>query len=181
MSDATQTIRLEIQRIRPTAVLPSYAHEGDAGMDIVAAEAVTLAPGEVQAVPTGLILRIPRGYEVQIRPRSGLSLKTRLRLPNSPGTIDSGYRDELRILVENSSQIQAASEATYDLHVTDAPHGTYAIQAGDRIAQMVLAKVSQAEVVAVEAFSEHDTEDRGGGFGSSGVSTRRPSDARSGH
>lgn len=164
-------INLAIQRVRPQAVLPFYAHVGDAGMDVVAAEQVILAPGEVKAVPTGLILRIPHGYEVQIRPRSGLSLKTRLRLPNSPGTIDSGYRDELMILVENNSQIGApgADDAVYDVSEREARHGSYVIHPGDRIAQMVLASVSRAEVVEVDKIENHEIEDRGGGFGSSGV------------
>lgn len=167
----TNPVQLDIQRVRPSAVLPYYAHDGDAGMDVVAAEEIVLAPGDIKAVPTGLILRIPRGYEVQIRPRSGLSLKTRLRLPNSPGTIDAGYRDELMILVENISNpvFGDAAEARYDVSEKQARHGTYTIRPGDRIAQMVLAPVTRAGIVEVSEISDYETGDRGGGFGSSGV------------
>ncbi len=168
MKDA---ITLEIKKIRPTAVIPFYANPGDAGMDICAAEDVLLAPGETQAVPTGLILQIPAGYEVQIRPRSGLSLKTRLRLPNSPGTIDSGYKDELKILVHNASpEYPSESSETWDLTESKNRPGSYFIRKGDRIAQMVLSPVSRALPQVVLEFSENGVEDRGGGFGSSGIS-----------
>ncbi len=165
------SVRLEIKRVRESAVMPFYANPGDAGMDLVAAEEVLLAPGETKAVPTGLILQIPEGYEVQIRPRSGLSLKTRLRLPNSPGTIDSGYKDELLILVHNASP-DGFEWPVMDLTEKENRAGTYRIRRGDRIAQMVLAKVTTAEPWEVQEFSEAGMVNRGGGFGSSGVQVR---------
>jgi dUTP pyrophosphatase len=167
-----EDIKLEIKRIRPEAKLPFYANPGDAGMDICAAEDVFIKPGQCVAVSTGLILNIPEGYEVQIRPRSGLSFKTRLRIPNSPGTIDSGYKDELKILLYNASPERTMGEEAYpvfDLSEKDNRAGIYQVRQGDRICQMVLAPVSIARVEDVEAFSSHDVEDRGGGFGSSGL------------
>ena len=115
-------------------------------------------------------MQIPPGYEVQIRPRSGLSLHTRLRLPNSPGTIDSGYKDELKILLYNASPLKTGGEVLQlDVGEKQNRGGAYQIRVGDRIAQMVLAPVSQGEPVAVTEFSEGGTQNRGGGFGSSGL------------
>jgi dUTP pyrophosphatase len=132
--------------------LPAYATSGAAGMDVVSAEDVTLAPGTRHAVATGLILAIPEGYEVQVRPRSGLALKHGITVPNTPGTIDSDYRGELKVILIN--------------------HGTqpFMIQRGDRIAQLVLAPVLQA---AWEEVAELDATERGeGGFGSTGGHAR---------
>lgn len=98
-----ENVLIKFTKCRESAVLPSYAKAFDAGMDIVAAEDVLLAPGETKLVPTGLKVAIPQGYELQVRPRSGLSLNTPLRIPNSPGTIDSGYRDEICVILNNSS------------------------------------------------------------------------------
>ncbi len=128
--------------------LPAYATSGAAGMDVVSAEDVTIAPGARHAVATGIALAIPQGYEVQVRPRSGLALKHGITVPNTPGTIDSDYRGELKVILIN--------------------HGTepFAIQRGDRVAQLVLAPVVQA---AWEEVTELDATDRGeGGFGSTG-------------
>ena len=128
--------------------LPAYATDGAAGMDVVAAEAVTLKPGQRNAVATGLAVAIPDGYEIQVRPRSGLALKHGISVPNTPGTIDSDYRGELKIIVIN--------------------HGTedFSIARGDRIAQLVLAPVTQAEWDEVEELD--DTARGSGGFGSTG-------------
>ncbi len=132
--------------------LPAYATDGAAGMDVVAAEHVTLEPGTRHAVATGLAMAIPGGYEIQVRPRSGLALKHGISVPNTPGTIDSDYRGELKIILINHG-----SEA-------------FAIARGDRIAQLVLAPVTQAEWEEVE---ELDATTRGsGGFGSTGGHAR---------
>jgi dUTP pyrophosphatase len=167
-----QDCRIEVVRCRPQVELPAYAHPGDAGMDVRAAEDVLIRPGETLPVPTGLKFGLPRGWEIQIRPRSGLSLKTPLRLPNAPGTIDAGFRDELYILISNSScpcQCEAGDEQTvFDLHETMNRKGTYLIRAGDRIAQMVFSRVEAVRLTAVDALSE-DELNRGGGFGHSGV------------
>ena len=129
--------------------LPAYASDGAAGMDVLAAESLTLAPGTRYAVATGLTMAIPSGYEIQVRPRSGLALKHGISVPNTPGTIDSDYRGELKIILIN--------------------HGgePFAIARGDRIAQLVLAPVTRARW---EEVDELDATTRGaGGFGSTGV------------
>jgi dUTP pyrophosphatase len=132
--------------------LPAYATQGAAGMDVLSAENVTLQPGARHAVATGLALAIPPGYEIQVRPRSGLALKHGISVPNSPGTIDSDYRGELKVIVINHG-----SEA-------------FAIARGDRVAQLVLAPVVQASWNVVTALDETD---RGaGGFGSTGGHAR---------
>jgi dUTP pyrophosphatase len=135
--------------LRADAIVPRYAHgpEEDAGMDLHAVEAATLGPGETRLIPTGLAIELPPGYEAQIRPRSGLALKYGITLPNSPATIDPGYRGELRVILHNLGR-----EA-------------FTIQPGERIAQMVIARYEAVE------WEEGDLNDsiRGeGGFGSSG-------------
>jgi len=128
--------------------LPVYATSGAAGMDVVSAEDVTIAPGARHAVATGLALAIPQGYEIQVRPRSGLALKHGITVPNTPGTIDSDYRGELKVILINLGD---------DL---------FAIQRGDRVAQLVLAPVVKA---AWDEVAELDATTRGeGGFGSTG-------------
>ena len=128
--------------------LPHYATSGAAGMDIVSAEDVTLAPGARHAVATGLAVAIPQGYEIQVRPRSGLALKHGITVPNTPGTIDSDYRGELKVIMIN--------------------HGSepFPIARGDRVAQLVLAPVTQAQWEEVDKLD--DTERGAGGFGSTG-------------
>lgn len=128
--------------------LPGYATAGAAGMDVLSAEDLTLAPGARHAVATGLSVAIPPGYEIQVRPRSGLALKHGISVPNSPGTIDSDYRGELKVILIN--------------HGSDA----FEIRRGDRIAQLVLAPVTQASWLVVEELDE--TARGEGGFGSTG-------------
>ena len=128
--------------------LPAYATDGAAGMDVVSAEDVTLAPGTRHAVATGLAMAIPPGFEIQVRPRSGLALKHGISVPNAPGTIDSDYRGELKVILIN--------------------HGAqpFEILRGDRVAQLVLAPVTRAAWLPVE---ELESTERGeGGFGSTG-------------
>jgi len=142
-------MQIKVKRLHPGAVLPKYAHgpAEDAGMDLCAVEAVTLAPGIPQAVPTGLAIELPPGYEAQIRPRSGLALKAAITIPNAPATIDPGYRGEVRVILLNLGQ------------------ANYEIKAGDRIGQMIVARYESIE------WSETELNDsfRGaGGFGSSG-------------
>jgi dUTP pyrophosphatase len=128
--------------------LPAYATDGAAGMDVLAAEDVTLAPGARHAVATGLALAIPPGYEIQVRPRSGLALKHGITVPNTPGTIDSDYRGELKVILIN--------------------HGAEAFEIlrGDRVAQLVLAPVVRADWLEVDELDE--TLRGEGGFGSTG-------------
>lgn len=128
--------------------LPRYATEGAAGMDVLSAEDVTITPGARHAVATGLAVAIPAGYEIQVRPRSGLALKHGISAPNAPGTIDSDYRGELKVILIN--------------------HGAepFAIARGDRVAQLVLAPVTRG---AWEEVADLDETARGaGGFGSTG-------------
>lgn len=128
--------------------LPAYATDGAAGMDVVSAEDVDLAPGARHAVATGLSVAIPAGYEIQVRPRSGLALKHGVTVPNTPGTIDSDYRGELKVIM-----INLGAEV-------------FSIRRGDRVAQLVLAPVTRGTWVEVD---ELDHTARGeGGFGSTG-------------
>ena len=162
-------IDIHIEKCREDAKLPSYAHDGDAGMDLYAAEDVIIEPGRTALVPVGIKLAIPYGYEVQIRPRSGVSLKTPLRIPNAPGTIDCGYRDEVNVIVYNDSfMVEEEVSEPLTLDSKGCIHGTYKIRKGDRIAQMVVAKVEYASLDVVDSVADIGT-NRGGGFGSSGV------------
>ncbi len=142
-------MRIRIKKLHADAQLPEYAHGPleDAGMDIKSVETAILEPGVPKAVATGLALEIPSGYEVQVRPRSGLALKHAITLPNSPATIDPGYRGELKVILLN------LGKAAYEIHP------------GDRIAQMIVARYEAVQ------WEENDLADslRGaGGFGSSG-------------
>ena len=142
---------LTFERLTATAHLPAYAHADDAGLDIAADEACTLAPGERRAVATGLKMRLPAGTEGQVRPRSGLALKHGVTVLNAPGTIDAGYRGELKILLINLGQ------------------EPFAITPGMRIAQLVVAPVLRVNVA--EGAVADETERGAGGFGSTGFST----------
>lgn len=165
---------LYISKCRPNAVIPTYANKGDAGMDLYSCIDIDVNPGQTVLVPVGLKMAIPEGYEVQIRPRSGISLKTMLRIPNSPGTIDCGYRDEINVIIHNASQVLLCEKDStdnflrYDLSTKGAPHGIYSIKKGDRIAQMVFARVETTNIVEVSTVDDIGTS-RGGGFGSSGI------------
>lgn len=164
------SVEVYVEICREGAILPKYANPGDAGMDVYAAEDVIVMPGETVVVPTGLKLAIPEGYEIQVRPRSGLSLKTPLRIPNSPGTIDSGYRDELGIIVNNSSVVKTnqSKDEKYTLDEKGNKNGAYIIRKGDRIAQIVLQVVPKMVLTKVDSVKDIGA-DRGGGFGSTGV------------
>jgi dUTP pyrophosphatase len=157
--------------MNPNAIMPSYAHANDAGMDIFASEDTYVMPGQSALVPTGLKMAIPEGYEMQIRPRSGLSLNTLLRIPNSPGTIDSGYRDEIKVIVYNaSSPSETFNKDT--ICTTESKgnlQGIYLIRRGDRIAQMVFASVVHTQLIAVDSIDGIGS-NRNGGFGSTGMS-----------
>lgn len=133
----------------PAAQLPSYAHPGDAGMDLRSVEDAVIAPGARRLVRTGLKMQLPDGFEAQVRPRSGLALRHGVTVLNSPGTVDSGYRGELAVLLVNFGA------------------EPFAVEKGMRIAQMVVAPVVRA---GVEEAMELDGSARAeGGFGSSGV------------
>jgi dUTP pyrophosphatase len=162
-------VEVFIEVCREGAVMPAYAKPGDAGMDVCSAIDIEIKPGETVIVPTGLKLAIPDGYEIQVRPRSGISFKTPLRLSNSPGTIDSGYRDELGIIMSNTSETGAGFEDDiYTVESKGNKKGTYKIKAGDRVAQIVLQLVPRIRFTVVDSVRDIGN-DRGGGFGSTGV------------
>jgi dUTP pyrophosphatase len=146
----TSAIDIQIKRLPHGGglPLPAYATPGAAGLDVVAAEALTLAPGARHAVATGFAVAIPDGYEIQVRPRSGLALKHGITCLNTPGTIDSDYRGEVKVILAN---------------LGDAP---FEIRRGERIAQLVPAAVQRAAFVEVDALA--DTSRGAGGFGSTG-------------
>ena len=137
------------KRVHPDAVLPGYAKPGDAGMDLRSVEELSVPPRGRAVVRTGLVMALPPGYEAQVRPRSGLALKSGITVLNTPGTIDAGYRGEVGVILFNT---------------TDEP---FAVRKGDRIAQLVIAAVVEAQVV--EAAELGETERGAGGFGSTGV------------
>ena len=140
---------LEIARLDDAAILPTRAYAGDAGLDLYAAHAAKLAPGERASIGTGIAVAIPPGHAGLVLPRSGLALRHGIALVNAPGLIDEGYRGELRVLLLNTDR-----EAAFEL------------AAGERIAQLLLVAVAQAEVVEVAALGGSEREGRG--FGSSG-------------
>lgn len=140
---------LQIRRLDPAAVLPAYAHPGDAGMDLCALAELEIPPGEARLVRTGLAIALPPGTEAQVRPRSGLALKHQLTVLNSPGTIDEGYRGEVGVILINHGR------------------ATFAITAGMKIAQLVVQPVLRVQVQEVAVLT--DTARGVGGFGSTGV------------
>ena len=142
-------MNLLVQRLHPKAILPKYAHPGDAGMDLYAIEAVSIEPGHRALIATGIAIALPPNTEAQVRPRSGLALKRGITVLNSPGTVDESYRGEIKVILIN--------------------HGNqpFQVEAGMRIAQMVICPVIYAQI---EAVTELDETIRGrGGFGSSGI------------
>ena len=172
---AKRMVSVPIQLIHPDAKLPAYAHETDSGMDLYALEDITIKPGETVLVPTGIKVALPPGYELQVRPKSGRALKTKLRVANTPGTIDQGYRDEIKVIIENVDPPIRAINLDFAQSPNDPiPVGTidfgqpYTIGKGEKFAQLVLAEVPKVAWFEVENVGEIG-EDRGGGFGSSGL------------
>ncbi len=141
--------QLPIAKLKDEAVLPTRAHEGDAGLDLYANEPAHIGPGERWSVGTGVAVEIPEGHAGLVLPRSGLAKKHGIALVNSPGLIDAGYRGEVRALLLNTD-----------------PAETFRVEPGDRIAQLVIAPIALAEPVEVESLSDSARGD--GGFGSSG-------------
>lgn len=141
-------IDVAVRRLRPDAVVPQQAYEGDAGFDLVACESVTLAPGERAVVATGLAIEIPDGYAGFVQPRSGLAARHGIGVVNSPGLIDSGYRGEIRVVLLNTD-----------------PLATFSVEPGMRIAQLVIAPVATVRLVEVDELVASERGARG--FGSS--------------
>ncbi len=150
LSDRLASVKIPIKKLHPKATVPAHAYgEGDAGVDLTSVARLTLAAGERALVPTGIAVAIPKGFGGFVQPRSGLAAKFGITLTNSPGLIDSNYRGEIKVIVQNTGD------------------DDFLIAAGDRIAQLVIMPVEHAEF---EAMDELPPSDRGdGGFGSSGV------------
>jgi dUTP diphosphatase len=142
-------VTLRFRRLSPEARPPTQAHDGDAGYDLHAAQALTIAPGERASVATGIAVAIPPGQAGLVVPRSGLAARHGISVVNAPGLIDSGYRGELRVLLLNTDRSEP-----------------FVVEAGDRIAQLVLVAVETAELEEVDELDE--TARGGGGFGSTG-------------
>jgi len=142
-------MKLQFARLSDEAVLPTRAHQGDAGLDLYAAEPAHLGPGERWSVPTGVAVEIPEGHAGLVLPRSGLAREHGIALVNSPGLIDSGYRGEIKVVLLNTDPAQV-----------------FRVESGDRIAQLVVVEIATPEPVEVEELAESARGD--GGFGSSG-------------
>lgn len=144
-----EKIKVKIKKVNESAIIPSYAHEGDAGVDLYSVEDHALKPGEIKLVKTGIKIAVPYGYEAQVRPKSGLALNHGISLCNSVGTIDSGYRGEVCVIAIN--------------------HGSeeFKVNKGTKIAQIVFNKVEEAEFQEVDELDE--TKRNQGGFGSTGL------------
>jgi dUTP pyrophosphatase len=143
------TVEIALHRLDPELPPPAYAHPGDAGADLVTAVDVTLAPGERALVPTGIAIALPHGYVALLHPRSGLAMRHGLSIVNTPGTVDAGFRGEIKILLINLD-----------------PHEPIVLRRGDRIAQMVIQRVETARFVDVEVLP--DSVRGTGGYGSTG-------------
>lgn len=141
-------MELKIQQLHPSAIIPHYAHPGDAGLDLFAIEQIEILPGEAELIKTGIAIALPYGYEAQIRPRSGLALKHAVTVLNSPGTIDAGYRGEIGIILIN--------------------HGKkpFQIIPGMKVAQMVVTSFIQTKVIVTQALDSTSRANKG--FGSTG-------------
>lgn len=145
-------ITFKLKKLSDNAIVPKYAHVGDAGMDLYSTGDVTIPPMSAKLVHTGIAIALPDGYEAQIRSRSGLALKSGVFVLNSPGTVDSCYRGEIGVILFNTTM-----------------HDFY-IQSGSRVAQMVLAPITRGEAIVVENLDETDRGD--GGFGSTGITDK---------
>jgi len=142
-------IEVLIQKLHNDAVIPKYAHEGDAGVDLHSTIDYGLKPGEKALIPTGLKMAIPKGYEGQVRPKSGLALKSGITVLNTPGTVDAPYRGEVGVIVINHSK------------------DPYQIRKGEKIAQMIFNEIKYANFKVVDSLNE--TSRGEGGYGSTGL------------
>ena len=170
---AKRFVQIPVELCHPDAKIPQYANTSDSGMDVYALDDYTIAPGETKLIPTGIKLALPPGYEIQVRPKSGRALKTKLRIANTPGTVDAGYRDEIKVIVENIES--PIKDIEYDFDDNGTPiiksilHGAaHTIGKGEKFCQLVLMEVPKAALYRVEQVGEIG-ENRGGGFGSTGL------------
>lgn len=142
-------MKIKIKKLSEKAIVPHYVHEGDAGMDVYSVVDEIIKKGQRKLIPTGLAFEIPLGYEIQVRPKSGLALKSGITVLNTPGTLDAGYRGELGVILFNTDEKD------------------YEVKIGEKIAQIVLNKIETAEIEIVEALE--DSSRGSGGFGSTGL------------
>ena len=170
---AKRFVQIPVELCHPDAKIPQYANTSDSGMDVYALDDYTIAPGETKLIPTGIKLALPPGYEIQVRPKSGRALKTKLRIANTPGTVDAGYRDEIKVIVENIEP--PIKDIEYDFDDNGTPiiksilHGAaHTIGKGEKFCQLVLMEVPKAALYRVEQVGKIG-ENRGGGFGSTGL------------
>lgn len=164
-----RTILIPIEYCREGAKMPAYAHLTDAGMDVFATEEITINPGETKLIPLGIKCALPMGYELQVRPKSGRSLKSKLRVANAPGTVDAGYRDEIGVIVDNIEPFIKSAEMDENGRLYNVEFGSsITIGAGEKFAQLVLSEVPKAVFYEVETVANIGEENRGGGFGSTG-------------
>jgi dUTP pyrophosphatase len=154
VSESQPQLRIQVRRLDPAVPLPAYAHPGDAGADLVTTVAAVLGPGERAVLPTGIAMAIPAGYAAFVHPRSGLAARLGVGLVNAPGTIDAGYRGEIKVIVVNLD-----------------PREPVRFSAGDRIAQLVVQRVEYVQFVETDELS--DSERGTGGHGSTGGFTDR--------
>lgn len=164
-----RNILIPIEFCHPDAKMPTYAHLTDSGLDVYALEDITIAPGETKLIPTGIKVALPLGYEIQVRPKSGRCLKTKLRVANTPGTVDAGYRDEIGVIIDNIEPFIKSAEIDENGKLYNVEFGSsYTIEKGEKFAQLVLCEVPKAIFYKVETVAGIG-EDRQGGFGSTGV------------
>ena len=170
---AKRFVQIPVELCHPDAKIPQYANTSDSGMDVYALDDYTIAPGETKLIPTGIKFALPPGYEIQVRPKSGRALKTKLRIANTPGTVDAGYRDEIKVIVENIEP--PIKDIEYDFDDNGTPiiksilHGAaHTIGKGEKFCQLVLMEVPKAALYRAEQVGEIG-ENRGGGFGSTGL------------
>lgn len=167
---AKRNVPVAIELCHPDAKIPQYAHISDSGADVYALKDITVHPGETVLVPTGLKVALLPGFELQVRPKSGRALKTKLRVANTPGTIDQGYRDEIKVIIENVEPPIKDITIDDDGKVTSILYGSdFVIGKGEKFCQLVLNEVPKAAFYRVSNVMEVDEENRLGGFGSSGL------------
>lgn len=181
---AKRMVPVAIELCHPDAKIPQYAHISDSGVDVFALDDITIKPGGTVLVPTGIKVALPAGFELQVRPKSGRALKTKLRIANTPGTIDQGYRDEIKIIIENVEP--PIRDITYNtimkengfidhIEITSIEYGKdYTIGKGEKFCQLVLCEVPKAAFYRVDKVQDIG-EDRGGGFGSSSIYAKEDS------
>lgn len=169
---AKRYIQIPFVKCHPDAKMPEYAHPDDSGMDVYAVNDYVIHPGETKLIPTGIKVAVPNGYEIQIRPKSGRALKTKMRIANSIGTVDAGFRGELQVIIENIES--PIKDITYDFDDNGRPIITSILRGsdmtigkGEKFAQLVLMEVPKAVLFQVENLD--DTERGNGGFGSTNL------------